>query len=110
MVRRIQREALRKILSKTSVRSLRVLDHRRVRFQRDVDCRDWVFLRARSSCMGDQCSEADDERSQEITLHRNLPVRTKLRTLGPLSSGPYIGSDCGSSKPARRGAEARMGK
>src|SRR5215813_280678 len=45
------------------------------------------FLRARSSYMGDQCSEADDEHSQEITLHRNLPAR-QAPDLGTVKQRP----------------------
>jgi hypothetical protein len=31
--------------------------------------------------MGEQCSETDEKRSQEISIHRNLPIQT--------SSGPW---------------------
>ena len=54
MVRCVESEALREDLEQTSVRSLCVLDHRCVRFQRDVDGRDWVFLRAGRSCTAEQ--------------------------------------------------------
>src|SRR5262245_46556497 len=65
VVRRIQMEALRKNLYQTSVRSLRVLDHRCVRLQRDVDGRDWV-LRVGSPCMGEKRSEARHKRGQDV--------------------------------------------
>jgi hypothetical protein len=53
MVRRIQTEAFGKNLEQASVRGLRVLDHRCVRLECDVDGRDWVFLGVRRPCMGE---------------------------------------------------------
>jgi hypothetical protein len=40
------------------------------------------FLRSRCSCMREQRSEADEKRSQEISIHRHLPNSDKLATLG----------------------------
>ena len=68
MVRGIQCETLGENLEQTSVRSLSVLDHSRVRLQRDVDCRDGVFLRAGRPCMGEQRSEARHKRGQDVQI------------------------------------------
>jgi hypothetical protein len=45
VVCRVQSEAPRKGFEQAGVVGLGPLNHRRVRFQRDVDCRDRVFLR-----------------------------------------------------------------
>ena len=81
MVRGIQCKALGENLEQTSVRSLSVLDHSRVRLQRDVDCRDRVFLRAGRPCMGEQRSEARHKQGQHVQMPTHI-------TWQALSTGP----------------------
>src|SRR3990172_537019 len=61
---------------------LRVLDHRRVRLERDVDGRDRALLRAGRLGTPEQRSKADDECGREVHISKSCdsPVSISSRT------------------------------
>src|SRR5258708_12896182 len=82
MVGRVQSEALREGLAQASIDGLRVLDHRCVRLQRDVDGRDGVLLRARRLCIAELRSQ-DAECGQDLHVSKNGSRDDVLLRLGP---------------------------
>src|SRR5260370_16490716 len=82
MVGRVQSEALREGLAQASIDGLRVLDHRCVRLQRDVDGRDGVLLCARRLCIAELRSQ-DAECDQDLHVSKNGSRDDVLLRLGP---------------------------
>jgi len=82
MVGRVQNEALREGLTQASIDGLRVIDHRCVRLQRDVDGRDGVLLLARRLCIAELRSQ-DAECDQDLHVSKNGSRDDLLLRVGP---------------------------
>jgi hypothetical protein len=74
MVGRVQNEALREGLTQASIDGLRVLDHRCVRLQRDVDGRGGDLLLAGRLCI----AELRSQDTEQISAKRIASNRTEL--------------------------------
>ena len=82
MVGRVQSEALWEGLTQASIDGLRVLYHRCVRLQRDVDGRGGVLLRARRLRIAESQSQ-DAEWGQDLHISKNGSRDDVLLCLGP---------------------------
>ena len=84
MVRRAQSEAIREDLEQAGVGGLRVLDHRCVRLQRDVNGRDRVLkaLRARRLRRAELRCQADAECGQDLHVSMQHTVLLLLARTG----------------------------
>src|SRR5215472_10520305 len=82
MMGRVQSETLREGLTQASIDGLRVLDHRCVRLQRDVDGRVGVLLCARRLCIAELRSQ-EAECGQNLHVSKNGSRNDVFLRLGP---------------------------
>jgi hypothetical protein len=80
MVRCIQSKALRERISEASVGAHRVLNHRRVGFERDVDRGHWIMLRDCALDDRDRQPSPDGRKDPQMVMH--VPPSMLVPTYG----------------------------